>query len=284
MLSYKFFLIVISIIFFHFNQSWAQAWTRSQGGGYAQLGLSTITYASLYGDGDIDDIELNREVTDRTLQLYGEYGLTDKLTISTSIPLKLLETNEDLETSSFFPTPLESGDLTALGNVSVAGIYKLPQTKNWVATAKLRLDMNTASYEEETGLRTGFDAWGIAPSLNGGYGSKYFFATSEVGLNLRTNNYSHQFFANFQAGINLNQLVFLISTLEVLQSFENGNFDDGNAVQTGLYLNDIQFIAFVNKIGVFPIKNLGLWASVGGGRGNLVARSPSLSFAVSYQW
>lgn len=284
MLFRKSFIILYCTVFLISNQLVGQAWTRAQGGGYAQLGLSTITYNSLYGDGDVDDIMLNREVSDRTFQIYGEYGLTDKLTISTSIPIKILETNEMLEPTSFFPNPLENGELTALGNVSLAGIYKLPQTKNWVATAKMRLDMNTTSYEAETGLRTGYDAWGFAPSLNGGYGSRYFFATSELGINLRTNNYSHQFFANFQAGLNINQIVFLISTLEILQSFENGNFDDGNAIQTGLYLNDIQFIAFVNKIGVFPIKNLGLWASVGGGRGNLVARSPSLSFAVSYQW
>lgn len=279
-------LIVIWILVFMISDnSFGQAWTRKKGGGYAQLGFSNISANSLYSNtGGIDEIDLNREVTDHTLQLYGEYGLSDKLTLSTSIPLKIVETSDEVLDGAF-PNLLESGSLTSLGNISVAAIYGLPQTKNWVATAKLRVDLNTADYDEATGLRTGYDAWGFAPSLNGGYGSKNFFATTEIGVNLRTNSYSHQFFANFQAGANYNQRIFLIAGLEFLQSFENGDFNDGNGFQTGLYVNDLEFTAFTIKLGGYPIKNLGIWLASGGGvDGNFVARGRALSISVSYQW
>ena len=286
-LTYAFNLLLVSVLIFStVDTTLGQAWTRKKGGGYAQLGFSNISANSLYSNqGGIDQIDLRREVTDNTLQFYGEYGLTDKLTISTSIPLKFVETADEVLDSDFFPTPLESGSLTGLGNISVAAVYGLPQTKSWVATAKLRVDLNTADYDEATGLRTGYDAWGFAPSFNGGYGSKNFFATSEVGLNLRTNNYSHQFFANFQAGLNYDQRIFLIAGLEFLQSFENGDFNDGNTFQTGLYVNDLEFTAFSIKVGGYPIKNLGVWLATGGGSGgNFVARGRALSISISYQW
>ncbi|MDX2305324.1 MAG: hypothetical protein NW226_21115 [Microscillaceae bacterium] len=264
----------------------AQAWTRKKGGGYAQLGFSNISANSLYSNlDDISEINLRREVTDNTLQFYGEYGLSDKFTLVTAIPFKLLETGNKIFSTQFFPDTLESGSLSALGNISIAGVYGLPQTKNWVASAKLRLDLNTASYDAPTGLRTGYDAWGLAPSLTGGYGSTYFFATAEVGVNLRINNYSHQFFSSLQAGVNYNQRIFLIAVLEILQSFENGDFNDENALHSGLYVNDLEFTAFQLKVGGYPTKNLGVWLSSGGGSsGNFVAKGRALTLAVSYQW
>ena len=279
-------LAVLMLLFSVMDESFGQAWTRKKGGGYAQIGFSNISANSLYSNRDgVDQIDLPREVTDNTLQFYGEYGLTDKLTLSTSIPLKILETSDEVLDTNFFQDVLESGSLTSLGNLSVSAIYALPQTKSWVASAKLKVDLNTADYDEATGLRTGYDAWGFAPSLNGGYGSKNFFATSEIGVNLRTNDYSHQFFANFQAGVNYEQRIFLIAGLEFLQSFENGSFDDGNAFHTGLYVNDLEFTAFQIKLGGYPTKNLAVWLSSGGGSGgNFVARGRALSIAVSYQW
>ncbi len=280
------YLLVMTLIlgFAHQQSVQAQAWTRAKGAGYAQLGFSTIEAGSLYGQ-EISTIELRREVSDVTLQGYLEYGITDKITLNAVLPVKILETSDDLRNVELPTDTLPAGSLTGLGNISIAGIYGLKQGGKFVSSAKLRVDINSSDYDSETGLRTGYDAWGFAPSILGGVALDYFFASSELGFNLRTNDYSHQFFFNLQGGVHYKQRIFFIAGLEYLQSFENGGFDDGNALQTGLYVNDLEFTAFQLKLGGYPIENLGLWISTGGGfDGSFVARARALSIAVSYQW
>ena len=272
----------------------AQAWTRQQKHGYVQAGYSIITYNALYA-GEIDNLDqipLPREVTDQTIPIYGEYGITDKLTLSLELPVKWVKTGEINSEFSIGPPGSissifvpEKGDLLGMGNIRLSGIYNILKKNSWSATAKLRIDANTGTYESSTGLRTGFDAWTFAPYLGIGHGRRLWFAAAETGINFRTNNYSTQSFTTAYGGVNfLNNLFLFMGGLELQRNISDGTHDDGNSVLTGLYIDNIEFLAWYFKLSCKPYKNYRIWVATGRGFGNLVAKAPSFSLTLSAEW
>ncbi|NJL14709.1 MAG: hypothetical protein HC913_18025 [Microscillaceae bacterium] len=240
----------------------AQVWNRTKGSGYVQLGYSQIKANGLFLEGSTETLDLHREVNDQTLQIYAEYGLTDKWTLSAVLPYKIVSTSEETFPSLFQET-LPKGELSGLGQIQLAAVYQLMQKNGFVVSAKGRLEANTPA-EMKRIDRTGTDSWGLGGWIQSGYGGKYLFASAQAGVNLRSNDYSHQFVGQLEGGAHFKQRLFFITTLEILQSFENGTFQDGNALQTGLYVREQEYIAFQIKLGGYPLPGLGLWLATGG--------------------
>jgi hypothetical protein len=274
-------LLAISIIYV--NTAFGQAWTQKKGGSYSQLGYSSISGESKYNNNG-DPLDLVRKVSDVTLQLYHEQGITDKLTIVGVVPIKFVKTGDEIVSSGFSGNTLPAGSLSGLGNAGLAVIYGIKQNAKWVYSVQLRADLNTASEDQTTGLRTGVDAWGISPSFNIGYGQSSFWTSFDLGTSLRTNDYSTQWFSNFQIGTKLFNNLDVIGHFGVLQSFEDGNAPDGNVIETGLYTNNIEFAAYSLKLGYGIMENIKFWGAIGGGvSGNDVLRAPAFTLAVSYK-
>ena len=90
------------------------AWTKSKNEGYAQLSYYNIAgYSGIYGD---PGYQSERKLTDNTIQLYAEYGASDKTTFVFSLPIKMIKA-EDLVDASAAPLTTE-GSETALGNAN----------------------------------------------------------------------------------------------------------------------------------------------------------------------
>ncbi|GAB4410523.1 MAG: hypothetical protein OHK0053_37350 [Microscillaceae bacterium] len=279
----KTFILFWAILFLPIALS-AQVWNRTKGSGYVQLGYSQINANGLFSEGTDETLDLPREVNDQTLQLYAEYGLSDKWTLSAVVPYKIVSTSEETF-PSLFQEIIPKGELSGLGQILLAAVYQLMQKNGFVVSAKGRVEANTARAENETGLRTGTDSWGLGGWIQGGYGGKFLFASAQAGVNLRSNDYSHQFVGQLEGGAHYKQRLFFITTLEILQSFENGTFQDGNALQTGLYVREQEYVAFQIKLGGYPLPGLGLWLASGGAfSGNQVAKARALTFNLSYQW
>jgi hypothetical protein len=140
-------------------------WTRDKGKGFAQIGFNNITYTTTYlDDGSLGTTDnLTREITDQTLQLYAEYGLTNNITLLLNAPYKLTEAKK------IGASPRPEGSLNGVGNISVGGKYGILKGKINLA-ATLRYDAQTAKADELTGLRTGYDASVIAPGVAIGLG------------------------------------------------------------------------------------------------------------------
>ena len=79
-------LIILILSISGYSQS---PWTQEKGKFYTQLSFTSIAgYSSLFGD---PDYNTERELSDRTLQLFGEYGLSDKTALLLSVPFKMIE-------------------------------------------------------------------------------------------------------------------------------------------------------------------------------------------------
>lgn len=276
-----FFVLFISTI--SFGQS---PWVRSKGAGYAQIGYSSISnYTSVYSkDAPNGAFQTERVISDRTVSAYGEYGLTPKWTIISSIPLKFVSAGA-LNTSTTNPITA-SGDVFGLGNVELGTKYGFYQ-KNIVASAQLKASAGITGYDAATGLRTGLPAWTIEPMVSIGKGGNNYFIYGYGGVGLRTNEYSNYGRLGIEGGLDINKRFWIIAFVDAVFSFRNGSAGSSLAnTLTGLYLNNQEFIAFGPKFIFEPIREkLGITFSMGGGvSNNLVPQKGAMSFGLYYKW
>jgi hypothetical protein len=258
-----------------------QAWTRAKGSYYAQIGVSALSYNSLLNKGE-ENIKLNRDVSDLTIQGYLEYGITNKLTGTLILPFKVTTVSNSTS------VPFRDGLLSSFSNITGGLTYNFFKKGGWVASGKAVVGLPTATNFESTGLRTGFDATLITPSALVGYGHGRLFTSGEIGYQFRTNNYSNRYMANFQIGrkFGSTENILAILGLEYMNSEANGTYNDGNSIYTGLYLDRQSYFAPVLKGGYKYNDHWMSWISVGGALGGLnqaVAASPGISVSVSYQ-
>lgn len=261
-------------------------WTLAKGGGYAQLSFSSISGKSLFNN-EGDSYQLYRQVADRTLQAYLEYGLTDKLTLTGNIPLKFVATGEetfDVDTN-LIDVPFPAGNLAALGNISFAAKYKIVD-HGWLMSVQLRADAATMKYDAATGLQTGNDCWSFQPLLLAGYSRNNWYAYISAGATIRTTNYSESLNVTGEAGYGFfDKKTYLILVLDLDKSFLNDSTQRADYLRTGLYVNNQEFFAYGLKIN----QSLGAHWNINGGffgaaYGNLVAEAPSFNIGVAYRW
>jgi hypothetical protein len=275
-----FLFLLFALIFTKINAQ--QAWTRAKGTYYAQIGASYLKANKLLNGLD-NSIPLNRDITDMTIQGYGEYGLTNRLTFSAQIPLKLLSVSNTTNQPN-----VVDGSLITFSNIQAALTANFYNKNGYVIAGKTNIGLPTAKYQATTGLRSGFDATSVTPSLLAGFGHAKFFTSAEIGYVFRTNNYSNRYMAAWQIGkfFGKNKKILGILNLDLMKSDENGTYNDGFSTTTGLYLDEQSYLSPGLKIGYKATQKVMLWLSVGGGVGGVtrnIAASPGLSFSVSYQ-
>ena len=273
-------LIILLFSISTFGQS---PWTQKKGKAYTQLSFTSIAnYNTLFGD---PDYNTEREITDRTLQFFGEYGLTDKTSLLVNIPFKMIETG-DLTSPSITAIPLTSrATENTLGNIEI-GLKHNFYNKKWVLSGQFSIEANTSSYDASSGIRTGYDAWSFSPLFLAGRGFGKTYIQGFVGANIRTNDYSSNFRIGGEVGRKLGKRIWLIGFVDLSKSLENGDIllPAENRL-TGLYVNDQEFGAFGLKgIGEFS-NNFGLTAGYGGAFfGNNVAKQAALTFGLYHKF
>jgi hypothetical protein len=274
-------LLIINVLSNNINHA-QQAWTKEKGKFYSQIGASFLTYNALLNEGK-EFTPLNRTISDRTLQGYVEYGITNRLMVSAQLPFKMTSVR-DVGNANIG----QNGSLAGFSNIQTALTANLLNKNGISISAKGEIDFPTAQFNIQTGLRTGFDATTVSPSLLVGYGHAKFFTSAEVGYALRNNAYSNRTFAAAQLGASVgkNKKFMAIFGAEYMQSANNGTHDDASSAFTGLYLDKQSYLAYHLKLAYKITPKMKVWLATGTGLGSLnkyVAATPSYSLSISYQ-
>lgn len=270
---------VVLILILSVSSLYAQSpWTQKKGKSYSQISFTSISgYTGLFGN---PDYPTEREITDNTLQYFGEYGLTDNTSLVVGIPFKMVKA--DVLTSSTNLTPItQSGSESSFGNIEV-GIKHVFSQKKWIFSGQFNIEANTSSFYANSGLRTGYDAWTFTPMFLAGRSFGNTYVQGFVGTNIRTNNYSSNFRIGGEVGTKAFKHIWLIAFVDVSSSFKNGDVvvPVGNQL-TGLYVNDQEFGAMgLKAIGELS-QNFGVNLGFGGAfSGNNVAKRAALTIGV----
>ncbi|MCP4438863.1 MAG: hypothetical protein GY810_07950 [Aureispira sp.] len=279
-------LCLIFILYWAINLNAQQAWTKKKGEFYTQIGASWIGYGTLL-NGNNDLLPIWRNVNDFSVQLYGDYGITDKWMVNVNLPIKILTSSKTLNDSSYLSeAPLNAGNMVGLGNTQVGVSYGILQNKSFVMAAHMRFNMYPLAPRQNTGFQTGYQAFGLMPSIAMGYGHQYFFASTEFGVNYRTHGYSLQFSSLTQIGTVIKKKFYIILGLDLLFSVPITTLRDGDARHTGLYLDRMQYQAPSIKLGWAITPELRVWLASGGlglAGGRELGGGPSFSFSIFYQ-
>lgn len=275
----KIFFLFISISVF------AQGpWTQEKNKFYTQLSYTTIpNYNSFFGD---EVYTINGKISDNTLQFYTEYGITKNTTLLVNLPLKMIAV-KDLKYQD--PAIGCYGDCSetlnenksSLGNIEI-GIKHNFYKKDWLLSAQLSIETNTSSYFQNSGIRTGYDAFTFAPLFLAGTSYNNSYLQTFIGAKIRNNNYSNNFKIGGEFGKKVLKNLWLIGFVDVEKTFKNGTIILPNKnLLTSLYVNNQEYGVFgIKAIGEIT-KNFGITGSLPAAFfGNNVAKQIALSVGV----
>lgn len=260
------------------------AWVQPKDNIYVQLSYNSIANYDRIFNGSGDDLYTSREVSDNTAQLYIEYGLTNKLSLIGSVPLKNLSTG-DVVSNSSLPLTIAEDDLLSLGNVQVAARLLLSNKKYSIST-QLQLDLPTSKYDNNTGLRTGFEAYTFYPSFSIGRGKEGLYFQVTTGLFLRTNQYSNGFKFYLEGGKKFFDQLWIIPFIDINESFRDGNVSVPiRNLETFTALDTSEFGGFGLKVIEEISPKFGITGAVGGAfYANFEAHKASLNFGMYYKF
>lgn len=235
-----------------------QAWTKEKGKYFAQIGISALYYDHFINAETNNILPLNRSFLDMSLSLYGEYGLTDFLTLSGQVPFKYTNSFSGKDNN------VMDGSIAAFSNINFSLTGRIFQKDGVVLSAKIKAGLPTGKYDAGTGLRTGFDATTYTPSLLAGVGAAQFFTSAEIGREFRNNGYTNRHFAAWQIGkfFDDKKYIFILS-LEYLKTIGNSTYNDGKSIYTSLYLSSQSYLSPTLKFGYYIKPTNVLWLSAG---------------------
>ena len=99
-----------------------------------------------------------------------------------NLPFKMVSTANSLnevENDPYINDTLEAGSMSGFGNLGIAGKFLLVE-KNYVLSAQLAVQNKMHQYQPNSGLRIGYKAWIITPSILYGKGWNKSWFQAEV--------------------------------------------------------------------------------------------------------
>jgi protein XagA len=260
----------------------AQAWTKSKGTGFYKLDFTRIKANSVFDTkGEIVNF---RTLGNYTTSFYGEYGISNKLTVIGYVPFfvrNVVNETKGIQTGKILEPSIVNNNF---GDVDLGFRYAL-STKGVAISANLLLGIPTGDAKQIDGLFTGDGEFNQMLKIAAGTGSKRWWTQAAIGVNNRTKGFSDELRYDFEFGYKFfDDRLLAIIKLNGIESLENGNV---SAVNTGLFSNNVEFLGFGPEILYFANakKTIGISARLAGSlKGQNVLTGPSMSFGVFSQF
>jgi len=267
------------------TQTLAQSpWNEEAGHGYFKLSEAIIISNDFYdANGQIIPIKTSGVYI---TSLYGEYGLSDRITAHLYFPFFYRNTiNAQEQTNSGIT---EAGDASnSIGDTNIGLSYGVMQEGPFVLNASITLGLplgETAGGDSQV-LQSGDGEFNQLIKLNAGYSfsGPPIYAAASVGFNNRTEGFSDEFHARLEAGFTVQQRLTAAVKLYNLTSLENG--DTVISRQSGLFSNNLEYFAIGSEVNYAYTDNWGLSLSIrGAASGQNILASPSYSVGLFYDF
>lgn len=265
------------------SSAYAQgAWTKEKGKAFFKLSETIIVSDDFYTpEGTIQEIKTAGVFIS---SIYGEYGLTDKLTAVAYVPFFFRNTIN--EQNFAISTNTESGDESnSFGDFNVGLQYSLFKKGPFVLSTSALLGVPTGetSGGDSEILQSGDGEFNQLLRIHGGY-SFYpapIYAAGYIGVNNRTRDFSDEFHFGIEAGAVIKESFFVAMKMGMIESFRNG---EAASSQTGIFSNNLEFISIGPEIAYLFENGLGISGSVFGAfSGQNILASPSYSIGITFE-
>ena len=259
----KKFTIIFLLILSSFNLLAGGGWNKKKGKGFFKLSQYAII-ADQYFNPEGNIIRVNPGTAFYSTALFGEYGLTDKITTELYFPFFTRSVLNNLQTRGVDQQVVEGDQVSGIGDTNISFKYGIKQKGATVVSAKLTFGIpfgNPAGGGGGT-LQTGDGEFNQMLSVDVGH-SFYpapFYANVSVGINNRTMGFSEEFRYAVEAGLTLKKFV-VIGRIIGIESLMNGDPTESEA--QGVFANNLEFLSFMPEV-IYKIKeNYGFSAAVG---------------------
>jgi hypothetical protein len=267
-----------------------QAWNKKSGSGYIQLGMSTHAYDRVYNN-DGNERILPREIRQRIISLYGEYGITDDWMISFQLPYHQTEIGKLSKGYIGIEPVFNEDDIAAIGQINMAITGNVYRQGSLVLAGKFDIAFDSADRQDDSGLQTGFESMIMTPSILAGFGTEAYFTSGEIGVMIFNEDIPNRIMLNGQIGKEFLEDRSLIAILSLNATFLTEESSElkvlsgsGRYAYTGLYMNHQSYIGYSGKLGYRMADQYYLWATMGIGSGKNIGKAAVLSFAFAYEF
>ncbi len=253
----------------------AQAWTKAKGSGFYKLDYSRIDATRTF-DTKLNVVDFPQS-SNSIISFYGEYGVTDKLTVISYLPFLVLNTSEAVKSALGVQTraPINT---TNFGDIDLGFRYQLYNKNGISVSANVLLGLPTGFSSQADGFNSGDGEFNQMGKIAAGIGKTRWWAQSAVGFNHRSNNFSNEFRYDIEAGYKFfNGQLLTIFKINGIESLNNGTAKENPA---GLYSNNVEYAGFGPEFLYYfnQKKKMGLTARVAGAfKGRNVLAGPSLA-------
>lgn len=250
-------------------------WTQNQNAGYFKLNQSVIRAGQFFNpDGDLIDITTTSVYS---TVLYGEYGLTDRLTALLNAQLFVRSTINKLE-SRVDGTVIPGDEFNGLGEIQLGLKYGIIKSGPIVLAASAQLKLPTG---ENVGgdtelLQSGDGAWGAIGMIHASHSfyPQPFYASLSVGYQWRgpadleyssglvNVDYDDAFVWSGEVGWTPNEKWALALKWSQVQPFE-ADASEGVTGSSSIFGNRITYFAIIPEVN-YTMQNWGVSASAGG--------------------
>jgi hypothetical protein len=285
----KLFFILLSFLFS--ATSFAQfegAFINHDGGGFVGIEGGYQGYDQLLTKDTSYNGNLRRSVTDVTIRLFAHYSPIEKLSLFVSVPFKLVSTAETYTSlPTHFSDTLPSSSMFNVGNVQAGIKYKFFHKKEWLLAVSVLGEFKTSYYEDNDGLKTGLEAFSFSPNFHVAktFNDKYY-VNVDAGGTYRTDDHSGDIRVYTEVGTNFwKEQIWLRLGFDVRQSFRNGNYLSPNNLQTGLYLNNREYLGIVIRAEYNHPIGVGFYAGVNAYfLADNIPAFPYINAGIFYRW
>lgn len=282
-------IIIISAILLSQSLFAGGPWPQKKGNGYFKLSEWWIVFDQHYTDAGLIDPNVTTGIFNTAF--YGEYGITDRLTIQTYAPLLSRNYMNNLISDATGETLVKGEAVNALGDIDLGIKYGLtaPGAKIPIAaTLTLGLPTGKSVAGTQKNLQTGDGEFNQILQIDAGSGFKLgkkinAYSSAFVGVNNRSNGFSEEFRYGLEFGLGLlNQKFWVIGRLNGVESFKNGATAE-TITSTSIFANNTEFSSYGVEAAYYITKKWGVSASVASAfRGEIIAAAPSYSIGVFY--
>ncbi len=257
-------------------------WNKRKGKGFFKLSQYAII-ANQYFNPEGNITRINPGTSFYSTALYGEYGLTNKITTELYFPFftRSILNNFQRQNGDL----IEGDEVSTIGDTNLGFKYGIKQNGSTVVSAKLTfgLPFGNASGGKTGTLQTGDGEFNQMISIDVGH-SFYpapFYANASIGLNNRTNGFSEEFRFSLEAGLTLKKFI-LICRLTGIESLQNGKPTDSET--QGVFANNMEFLSFTPEA-IYKIKDrYGFSVALGTAfSGRQVLASPSYEVGLFFE-
>jgi hypothetical protein len=227
-------------------------WPKKKGSGYYKIGYSLINGTHFYDDTG-SKIPLARNLQFNTLSLYGEYGISDRLTAVGYFPLA---TTAQLEATPIFP----AASITTFGDMNVGFRYGLIVDKPTVISMSATFGIPTGRTSTDTSggeasLQTGDGEFNQTIRIESGHSlNNGFYASSYLGVNIRSQGFSEEIQFGGEIG-HVNDRLITILKFQSVNSLGNG--DKTDSANSDIFNNNMELFSIAPEIGLKVSDKLG---------------------------